>query len=79
VGDDAAVREGRIHVGRFEHLRTDFVAFLDLHQIEGAELREFVLAAAPINPSERGDYRSYYDDQSRELVATSRMARHYEF
>ena len=75
----AAVRQGRVDVGRFEHLRVDFVAFLDRHHIEAPELRELVLTAAPINTSERGDYHSYYDDQSRELVASSRMARHYEF
>lgn len=79
VVGQAAVRDGRVHLGRFEHLRSDFVTFLDRNDIKVPELREFVLTAAPVNTSERADYRSYYDDQSRELVASSRMARRYEF
>jgi hypothetical protein len=76
---EPGVREGQIELGRFEHLREDFVSFLDRNRIESTGLRELVLTAAPGNVSERGDYRSYYDDELRELVASSRMARHYEF
>jgi len=76
---EKGVREGRIELGKFEHLREDFVSFLDRHQIEAAGLRELVLTAAPHNVSERRDYRSYYDEELREVVAASRMARHYEF
>ena len=79
VVGQAAVRDGRVHLGRFEHLRSDFVTFLDRNDIKVPELREFVLTAAPVNTSERADYRSDDDDQSRELVASSRMARRYEF
>jgi len=79
IGGIEGWRDGRVEVGRFEHLREDFVAFLDRHDIELPRLREFVLTAEPINTSERDDYRSYYDDESRELVGRSRLARHYEF
>jgi hypothetical protein len=68
-----------IEVGRFECLREDFVAFLDRHQIEAPALRERVLEAPPVNASQRSDYREYYDDELRELVAGIEMARLYEY
>ena len=67
-----------MHQARFENLREDFVAFLDRHQIASDALREAILTGPPSNPSEgRGHSRTYYDDETRELVGTSLMASQY--
>jgi hypothetical protein len=73
-------RKGLVDKGRFETLREDFVAFLDRHQVGNDALRQAVLTDPPHNVTEsRGHYRDYYDAELRDIVATSRMARHYEF
>jgi hypothetical protein len=73
-------RRGLVEWGRFETLREDFVAFLDRHAVGDDALREMVLTHTPLNVSEnRRHYRDYYTEELRDIVATSRMARHYEF
>ena len=64
------VPDGAIEVGRFENLRDDFLAFLGRHgvPVDGA-FEEAVRSSVPVNVSARSDYRGYYDDELRELVA----------
>lgn len=57
-----------VDVGRYENLREDFLSFLDRHEVPGDALRQAVLRAEPVNSSKRNGYRSYYDDELRDLV-----------
>ena len=60
---------GRIEVGRYERLTDDFLDFLRRHEIPVGEGFERALKTAPpVNTSERGAYREYYDAELRELV-----------
>ena len=62
-------------VGRFEHLREDFLAFLERHEVPvPAEFVEAVNVSPPRHRSRREAYAEYYDDDLRALVA--RSARH---
>jgi len=64
------VEQGRVEVGRIETLREDFLAFLRRHDVPvGEEFVDALRAAPAANTSERGDYRGYYDDRLRDLVA----------
>jgi hypothetical protein len=64
------VEQGRVEVGRIETLREDFVAFLRRHEIPVGDAFVDALRAAPAaNTSDRGEYRGYYDDRLRDLVA----------
>ena len=45
------------------------MGFLDRHGVDEAALREAVMSSPPLNTSQRGHYRSYYDDDTRELVS----------
>jgi hypothetical protein len=59
-------------VGRFESLFDDFVTFLTTAGVElGDEAIARIQAAAPINASDRGAYRHYYDDKLRDIVGDS--------
>ena len=73
---DRVPADGRaVEVGRFEHLRDDFLSFLERHDVPApAEFVEAVRASPPRHGSRRGAYDGYYDDELRELVAHS--ARH---
>jgi len=73
---DRAPRDGRsVEVARFEHLRDDFIAFLERHEIPAPEaFLEAVRASPPLHGSKRGAYHDYYDDELRDLVG--RSARH---
>jgi hypothetical protein len=64
------VDEGRVEVGRSESLREDFSAFLERHDVPVDDaFRAALRSAPPTNTSRHGDYRRYYDDELRELVA----------
>jgi len=64
-----------VEVGRFEHLRDDFLSFLERHEVPApAEFVEAVRTSPPRHGSKRGAYADYYDDELRELVAHN--ARH---
>lgn len=57
-------------VGRCENLRADLLGFLEAHAGDvGADLRDFVLTAAPRNASAHRDWRDYYDAGLAALVA----------
>jgi hypothetical protein len=64
----SGAKEGRVEVGRFENLREDFIAFLERHNASTPDLIEAVRTAPAENPSERGRYQDYYDDELRDLV-----------
>lgn len=58
-------REGEIEldfIGRFEHLRDDVVKLSERDEFERGRLRV-------VNASDRGDYRSYYNDRTAEWLA----------
>lgn len=60
---------GRVEVGRYEQLADDFLSFLARHEIPVGEAFERALRSAPpVNASERGPYRDYYDAELQELV-----------
>ena len=64
------VEQGRVEVGRVETLREDFLEFLRSHDVPVGE--DFVVAvrdAPAANTSEHGEYRDYYDERLRDLVA----------
>jgi len=64
------VPAGTIEVGRFESLRDDFLGFLGRHSVPvDGQFEDVVRCSVPINVSERSDYREYYDEELRELVA----------
>jgi hypothetical protein len=64
------VEEGRVEVGRVETLREDFIAFLERHRVPvGDAFLGAVRDMPAANTSDRGEYRGYYDDRLRDLVA----------
>jgi hypothetical protein len=64
------VDAGRVEVGRVETLREDFIAFLERHDVPvAAAFLDAVRAMPATNTSDRGQYRQYYDDRLRDLVA----------
>jgi hypothetical protein len=71
-----APQDGRaVEVGRFEHLRDDFLAFLERNEVPAPEpFLEAVRSAPPRHGSRRGAYEEYYDDELRDVVG--RTARH---
>jgi hypothetical protein len=73
---DRAPRDGRsVEVARFEHLRDDFLTFLERHEVPAPkDFLDAVRASPARHGSQRGAYEEYYDDELRELVA--RSARH---
>ena len=59
-------------MGRFESLVDDLGGFLDSAGVELPDgAIERIRSAAPLNASERGPYRDYYDDELRDLVGES--------
>jgi Sulfotransferase domain len=72
----SGIESGHIEVGRYESLREDFLAFLERHGVPvSAELSAAVSETPARHASERGDYRHYYDDALRDLLA--QKARHF--
>ena len=73
---DRVPHDGRsVEVGRFEHLRDDFLSFLERHEVPAPA--EFVEAVRPHRLATAADAApttDYYDDELRELVAHN--ARH---
>ena len=71
-----APQDGRtVEVGRFEHLRDDFLGFLERHEVPAPPaFVEAVKSSPPRHGSRRGSYADYYDDELRELVG--RTGRH---
>jgi hypothetical protein len=65
------VEEGRVEVGRSEDLVGDLVGFLERHDVPlSPEFEEKVRNHPRVGTGKRAqDYRSYYDDELRELVA----------
>jgi hypothetical protein len=65
----SGLASGHVEVGKFESLRDDFLAFLDRHRVPVDEaFRDAVKEFEPVNVGERGPYREYYDDETRDLV-----------
>jgi hypothetical protein len=63
------IEDGRIDVGKYENLRDDVLAFMHGHRVPiTREFEEEIRTGAPRRASERGSYRSYYDDELRDLV-----------
>jgi hypothetical protein len=61
--------DGRL-IGRMETLRDDLPRLLaDVGEPVSANLRAHLAEAPPTNTSVHGDYRDYYDDEVRDLVA----------
>lgn len=61
---------GKLHLGRTEALREDFLEFFSRFDIPiSAEARDFVVNATARNASRHSDYASYYDAELRDLVA----------
>jgi hypothetical protein len=57
-------------VRRYERLREELLAFLEENEIPTTPALERDLLTSPrVNPSDRGAYQTYYDDETRELVA----------
>ena len=67
--------EGLVEVGRFESLHDDFLAFLERHRVPvETSFVDAFKAFEPVNVGERGPYRDYYDDETRELVGEKTRA-----
>ena len=64
-----AIERGSLDVCRFEELVPSLVDFLARHDLLSAGLRAAIEASSPVNTSEHGPYRDYYDPELRELVA----------
>jgi hypothetical protein len=60
---------GRVEVGRYERLTSDFLIFLRRHRVPITDAFASALETTPrVNASEHGPYREYYDAELRELV-----------
>jgi hypothetical protein len=63
------IESGHLEVGRYEHLRDDFLGFLERHEVPVDDaFADLVRGGAPKHTSERGPYREYYDEELRDLV-----------
>jgi hypothetical protein len=61
---------GRVEIGRYENLGGDFMAFLERHDVPvPAEMSKALADAPRVGATHREEYRSYYDDELRDLVA----------
>jgi hypothetical protein len=64
------VPEPQLVVGKSESCRDDFLGFLRGARVRvSAEFERDLRGRRPLNRSKRGDYREYYDDDLRDLVA----------
>jgi len=64
-----AIKRGRMDAGRFEELVPFLVGFLDRCGLLTGSLRQAIERTPPMNASEHGPYRDYYDSELRRLVA----------
>lgn len=65
----AGLDDQRLTLGRMEHLRDDFAAFVQRTGApDGDALVAAIRAARPYNESSRSHYRDYYDPELREVV-----------
>jgi hypothetical protein len=64
-----AIKQGRLEAGRFEELIPFLVDFLDRQRLLTESLREAIERTRPVNASEHGPYRDYYDPELADLVA----------
>ena len=55
--------------GRVESLRPDLLAFLERHATVTAQMRRWIADAPALNTSAHGDFRTYYDEPLRALIA----------
>jgi hypothetical protein len=62
------LKRGRVDAGRFEELLPFLLGYFDELGVLSEPLREELERTPPVNASEHGDYRDYYDDRLRELV-----------
>lgn len=62
------IKQGRMEVGRFEELIPFLVKFLGRHRLLTEPLRDAIERTPPVNSSEHGPYRDYYDGELAELV-----------
>ena len=63
------VEAGRVEIGRYENLGGDFMAFLQRHGVRvPTEMAKALEEAPRVGATEREQYRSYYDDELRDLV-----------
>lgn len=61
---------GQLFLGRTETLREDLLGFFDTLRLDpGPELRDFISSHSARNASRHGDWRTYYDEELRDLVA----------
>jgi hypothetical protein len=68
LGMVGSFRAPYAELGRRERLAEDFLAFLARHGIDIPPGLSEDLQGPPINTTQRGDYRSYYDAPTRQLV-----------
>lgn len=62
--------KGRITIGKTESLRSDFLAFLEAHEIPVSDpLRKAIQKRQPVNVSKHQSYQAYYDEELRDLLA----------
>jgi hypothetical protein len=73
--------DGTVEIGRFESLRTDFIAFLRRHEVPVDDsFIGHVMTRPPDNPTPHAPYRSYYTPELRDIVgATSTVAAEYGY
>ena len=73
--------DGDVELGRFEHLRSDFLSFLHRHDVSLPDgFEHAALTRPPDNRSDHAPYRSYYDHDLRELVGrTNRLVSEYGY
>jgi hypothetical protein len=56
--------------GRFERMQQELLSFFERQGIPTThELERDLVTSLPVNTSDHGPYRDYYDDETRELVA----------
>jgi hypothetical protein len=62
--------EGRVEIGHYERLGEDFLAFLERHNVPVPDgLSKALNTEPPVGATRRDEYRAYYDDELRDLVA----------
>jgi hypothetical protein len=71
IGTIGRFRDPVVSIGKTESLADDFLAFLSEHDISQPEALRADLTGPRINVTERGDYREYYDEGTRDQVARS--------
>jgi hypothetical protein len=65
---ERGVGPGALEALRYKSLRPDLERFLDRHGLLGDRLRDAIAQDPPVDTSAHRPYRSYYDNQLRDLV-----------